>query len=66
MKTFPELTYIPLEYANSSVAHLRVFTKNNKKLQPQIKESFFILWLPLNLSEETLSKSIKKVLPDFP
>ncbi|TFG16493.1 MAG: DEAD/DEAH box helicase, partial [Promethearchaeota archaeon] len=49
-----------------SVAHLRVFTKNNKKLQPQIKESFFILWLPLNLSEETLSKSIKKVLPDFP
>ncbi len=66
MKTFPELTYIPLEYANSSVANLRVFTKNNKKIQPQIKEPFFILWLPLNLSEETLSKSIEKVLPDFP
>ena len=66
MKTFPELTFIPLEYANSSTANLAIFTKKVKKIHPHIREPFFILWLPLNLSEESLSASIEKTLPDFP
>ncbi len=66
MKKFPELTFIPLEYANSSSANLTIFTKDKKRIRPHIKEPFFIMWLPLNLSEELLTDAIKKTLPEIP
>ncbi|MBN2154415.1 MAG: DEAD/DEAH box helicase family protein [Candidatus Lokiarchaeota archaeon] len=66
MKKFPELTFIPLEYANSHNSNLIIFTQNEKRELPRIKEPFFILWIPLNLSEEILHESIEKTLPDFP
>ncbi len=66
MKIYPELTFIPLKYANSPDANLSIITKNKKIIHPNIKDPFCILWLPLNLSEEVLNESIKNNLPNFP
>ena len=66
MKIYPELTFIPLVYANSPSCDLIIFTQQQRRVHPQVKDPFFVMWLPLNLSEEKLIDSIRKTLPNFP
>ena len=58
-----ELTYIPAEYWNEKISGFELISKG--KDLPK-NSSFFLLWIPLNQSEEQLIKNVKFVFPSIP
>ncbi|MCP4763437.1 MAG: DEAD/DEAH box helicase, partial [archaeon] len=63
----PQFTLIPSNYANNPDSGFSII-RNGKKAskKPIIKEDFFLLWLPVNKSEDSLNLAIKRHYPQIP